>query len=112
MSKEKSLVKNSIFNIVKIFSIQIFPIISFAYASRILGDTGIGRVNFTRSVISYFSMIAVLGVKYYGIREAAKLRDDKDAVCARDADHQWVYDHPFLLPVFRCNVEDPQITGI
>ena len=79
MSKEKSLVKNSIFNIVKIFSIQIFPIISFAYASRILGDTGIGRVNFTRSVISYFSMIAVLGVKYYGIREAAKLRDDKDA---------------------------------
>lgn len=74
--KKKSLVQNGIFNIVKTFSSIIFPVVTFAYASRILGDTGIGQVNFTKSIISYFTMIAMLGMKYYGTREGAKLRDD------------------------------------
>lgn len=73
---KKSLVKNGIFNIIKTFSSIVFPVVTFAYASRILGDTGIGQVNFTKSIISYFTMIAMLGMKYYGTREGAKLRDD------------------------------------
>ena len=73
---QKSLVKSSIFNIVKTFSSIVFPVATFAYASRILGDTGIGQVNFTKSIISYFTMIAMLGMTYYGTREGAKLRDD------------------------------------
>lgn len=73
---DKSLVKNSIFNTIKTFSSIVFPVVTFAYASRILGDTGIGQVNFTKSFISYFTMIAMLGMKYYGTREGAKLRND------------------------------------
>ena len=78
MARPKSLVQNSIFNIIKTFSSIVFPVVTFAYASRILGDTGIGQVNFTKSIISYFTMIAMLGMTYYGTREGAKLRDNPE----------------------------------
>lgn len=74
--KKKSLVKNGFFNVIRTFSSIVFPVVTFAYASRILGDTGIGQVNFTNSFISYFTLIAMLGMKQYGTREGAKLRDD------------------------------------
>lgn len=77
---KKSLLENSIFNIVRTLSGVLFPIITFSYATRILGVVGIGRVNFAKSFISYFTMIAMLGMNYYGTREAAKLRDDKEAL--------------------------------
>ena len=79
MQKEHSLLKNSIFNTCKTFFNLVFPVITFTYASRILGDSGIGQVNFAKSVTAYFTMLATLGMKYYGTREAARLRDDRPA---------------------------------
>lgn len=76
----KSLFKNGIYNVIKTMSSYVFPVITFAYASRILGETGIGRVSFIKSIISYFVMLAMLGMNYYGTREAAKLRDDRGAL--------------------------------
>ena len=76
--KQKSLVKNSLYNVIKTFSGLVFPLITFTYSARILGDVGIGKVNFTKSIVSYFTMIAMLGMNYYGTREAAKRRDDKE----------------------------------
>lgn len=55
----------------------LFPLITFPYSSRVLLPAGIGRVNFAQSIISYFVMIASLGISAYGVREAAKIRDDK-----------------------------------
>lgn len=55
----------------------VFPLITFPYASRILLPEGLGKVNFALSIISYFAIISSLGIENYGIREAAKLRDDK-----------------------------------
>lgn len=77
MSKRNSLLKNSIFNAGKTFFNLVFPVVTFTYAARILGDVGIGKVSFSRSFITYFIMLATLGMQYYGTREAAKLRDDK-----------------------------------
>lgn len=79
MQKEHSLLKNSIFNAGKTFFNLVFPIITFSYASRILGEVGIGRVSFTKSIVTYFTMLATLGMRYYGTREAAKLRDNRSA---------------------------------
>lgn len=78
MTKEKSLLQNYIFNFIKTLNNILFPIITFAYSSRILGVVGVGKINFARSVITYFTMIAMLGMNYYGTREAAKIRDDRD----------------------------------
>ena len=55
-----------------------FPLITFPYSSRILGPENIGKVNFAQSIVSYFSMIAWLGIHSYATREAAKVRNDKN----------------------------------
>jgi O-antigen/teichoic acid export membrane protein len=56
----------------------IFPLITFPYVSRILGPVGTGKVAFATSVISYFSMVAMLGIPTYGIRACARVRDDRE----------------------------------
>jgi O-antigen/teichoic acid export membrane protein len=71
---------NFLFNLLKVISSVIFPVLTFSYSSRILGADGVGKVNFAKSIISYFSMFAMLGMNYYGTREAAKIRDDRDAL--------------------------------
>ncbi len=55
----------------------LFPLVTFPYASRILLPEGTGKVNFANSIINYFGMLASLGIGTYGIREAAKVRHDK-----------------------------------
>lgn len=74
---QKSLKLNAFFNVIKTITSLIFPLITFPYASRILLAEGIGKVNFSFSIISYFSIIANLGIGTYGIREAAKIRENK-----------------------------------
>lgn len=56
------------------------PLIIYPYVTRVLGPAGIGKVNFAQSVVFYFTMIAQLGVPTYGIRECAKVRDDREAL--------------------------------
>ena len=55
----------------------IFPLITFPYVSRILLPDGTGRVSFATSVITYFNMFAQLGIPTYGVRECAKVRDNR-----------------------------------
>lgn len=76
----KSIKKNAILNMTKTVMGLLFPLITFPYASRVLQPTGLGKVNFAHSIISYFSMIAALGISTYGVREAAKCREDKDSL--------------------------------
>lgn len=56
---------------------MIFPIITFPYVSRILGVENLGKYNFSNSVVSYFLLIAGLGINTYAIREGAKYRDER-----------------------------------
>lgn len=72
--KKKSLFNNVIFNFIKTLLGVVFPVITFTYSARILGVEGVGQVNFAKSIIEWFIMLAVLGMNYYGTREAAKLR--------------------------------------
>lgn len=75
--RKKSIKINAILNFVKTFMSFIFPLITFPYASRVLLPDGIGRVNFATSIISYFSLLASLGITSYGIREGAKIRESR-----------------------------------
>ena len=76
-SKEKSLKINFLMNAVLTCSNFIFPLITFPYVSRILLADGNGKINFANSVVSYFMLIASLGLPYYGVRACAIVRDDK-----------------------------------
>ncbi|MGI0530117.1 flippase [Treponema socranskii] len=77
MIKEKSLKKNSFYSILKAIATLIFPIITFPYASRILMPDGIGKVNFANSIVSYFTMLAGLGLGTYGTREVSEARNNE-----------------------------------
>lgn len=54
----------------------LFPILSFPYASRILGPEGIGKAQFVFSFAQYFALFAALGIPIYGVKEIARYRDD------------------------------------
>ena len=59
--KTKSIKLNIMFNAFRTGMSMIFPVISFSYSSRILSPTGLGQVQFSQSIISYFILIAMLG---------------------------------------------------
>jgi O-antigen/teichoic acid export membrane protein len=73
----KSLAKNSLFNIFKSGMNLLFPLITFTYASRIFLSAGMGQIEFSKSFVTYFNLLAMLGITNYGTREGAKVRDDK-----------------------------------
>lgn len=75
--KTPSIKANAVFNVLRKLMTLIFPLITFPYSSRILLPEGIGKVSFARSFVEYFITIATLGIYTYGIREAAKVRDDR-----------------------------------
>ena len=75
--KQKSLKKNMVMSTLLTSSNFIFPVLSYSYVARRLGPGGTGSVAFVYSMLSYFSYIAILGIPVYGLREVAKVRDDK-----------------------------------
>lgn len=75
--QQKSIKENSILNVIKTISSIIFPLITFPYISRVLLPNNVGKINFGTSFISYFSMIASLGITTYAIRECSAVREDK-----------------------------------
>ncbi|MBN2615542.1 MAG: flippase [Bacteroidales bacterium] len=72
-----SLKKNFIYNLLLLGSNLLFPVINFAYASRIVGPEGIGKIQFVITFATYFVLIAQLGIPAYGMREVAKAKNDQ-----------------------------------
>lgn len=58
----------------------IFPLITFPYISRVLSVNGVGKYNFSNSIVSYFLLIAALGISTFAVREGAKLRDNRQKI--------------------------------
>lgn len=79
MAKEgtPSVWHNFIMNFLLKTSGIVFAAISYPYAYRVLGAEGVGRTSFVTSVVSLFSLAALLGIPTYGIRACARVRDDK-----------------------------------
>jgi O-antigen/teichoic acid export membrane protein len=73
-----SIRKNFFYNIILSVTQVIFPLITFSYVARVIEPVGIGTVSFVESVCRYAILMAALGVPVYGIREVAKLKDDKE----------------------------------
>lgn len=78
--KKKSLGVNATLNGLRSILNILFPVITFPYVSRVLGANSLGIYNFSNSVISYFVLIAGLGINTYAVREGAKYRDNKTKI--------------------------------
>lgn len=73
----RSVKFNVLMNMLVTTSSLIFPLITVPYVSRVLSTGGTGHVAFAQSVASYFSLVALLGVTYYGVRVCAQVRDNR-----------------------------------
>lgn len=73
----KSIMKNSVYNVLyKLFNV-IYPLIVASYLARTLLPEGVGRVSYAQNIVTYFTYIAALGLPTYGTREIAKCADDQ-----------------------------------
>lgn len=75
--KIRSVKFNVVMNMILTSSSFLFPLITVPYVSRVLGPSGTGIVAWAQTFISYFSLVALLGMNVYGVRECAKVRDDR-----------------------------------
>lgn len=75
---ERNIKKNTVYNALKTGSTILFPLITFPYISRVLKTDNVGKINFGLSIISYFILIATLGINTYAIRECSSVREDRE----------------------------------
>ncbi len=74
----KSLAKNGAFYLVYNILNVIFPFITGIYAAHVLLPGDVGTVDWARNIAQYFVMFSFLGIPTYGLREVARVRDDKE----------------------------------
>ena len=75
--KIRSVKYNVLMNMILTTSSFIFPLITVPYVSRVIGPSGMGAISWAQAFVSYFSLVAVLGINSYGIREVARVRNDR-----------------------------------
>lgn len=74
MKENKSIKINAILNVIRSCLSVIFPLITYPYVMRVIGATGLGKVSYVSSIVGYFSLLAMLGVSSYAVREGANIK--------------------------------------
>ena len=72
-----SVTKNFLYNVTYQLLLIILPLITTPYISRVLGSGGVGTYTYTYTIANYFVLAAMLGVKNYGNRSTAAVRDSR-----------------------------------
>lgn len=70
---------NAVLSSIRTLSTIIFPLITYPYITKTLSVSNIGKINFSQSIISYFTLIAQFGISIFAIRTGARIRDDRVA---------------------------------
>lgn len=86
MVKIHSVKFNAVMNMLLTASNMIVSVITIPYVTRVLSVEGYGDVNFAYSVAQWFSAFCLVGIPMYGIRECAKVRDDREELAATTRD--------------------------
>lgn len=76
--KINSVKRNFILNTSRLFLGAFFILLTTPYITRVLGVENLGKVDYVNSIITYFILFSGLGIPKYGIREIARVRDDKE----------------------------------
>lgn len=79
--KETSIKKNFSYQMIyEVVAISL-PLLTSPYTSRVLGAENLGIYSYTYSIAFYFQLFAMLGIKNYGNRAIAQVRDDSVKLC-------------------------------
>lgn len=73
-----SIKKNFFYQMIYEVLVIILPLITSPYLARVIGAEGVGSYSYAYSVAYYFVLVAMLGIKNYGNREIAKVRDNQE----------------------------------
>ena len=74
---KESIKQNFAYQMIYEMLVLILPIITSPYVARIIGAEGVGTFSFSYSVAYYFVLFSLLGIKNYGNRAIARVRDKK-----------------------------------
>ena len=77
-AKIRNIGTNALLNVAKTLLLVLFPLITFPYISRVLQVDNLGKINYAQSIVSYFGLLAALGISTYAVREGARLRNQKE----------------------------------
>ena len=80
--KARSVTFSAVMNVLLSASNMLFGLITLPIVSRVLSVDGYGSVTFAQSAGMWFSVLAMLGMQTYGIRECTKCRDDEKRLVA------------------------------
>ena len=69
--------KNYFYNLAYQITALIVPFVTTPYISRIFGADGIGKYAVSYAIAQYFTLVGLLGINTYGVRQIAYYRDDK-----------------------------------
>lgn len=73
-----SLRRNIVYQFLYELLIVFIPLFTIPYVSRVLGAENIGLFSYTYAVANYFVLFANLGIKNYGSRTIAMVRNNKE----------------------------------
>lgn len=78
MLKVKSVKNNYILSVLRIISGTLVGVFTMPYINRVLGPESLGKVEYVNTIINYFILFSALGIPMYGVRQIAKVRDNKE----------------------------------
>ncbi len=87
-SAKKQIMDNISSNILNKMLTFLFSFLMILYATRVLQPKAYGKVSFAVSFVSYFVMVANLGMPIYGMRLCAEHKEDKKAL-AKTVNELW-----------------------
>jgi O-antigen/teichoic acid export membrane protein len=70
--------KNFMYHTIWQIMSMILPLVTSPILARALGAEGVGIYSYVSSIVGYFVLVANLGMYKYGIREIARVRDNKE----------------------------------
>lgn len=79
-NKPTSLKENFIYQMMYEIIVLILPLITSPYIARVIGADGLGIYSYSYSVAYYFVLFSALGIKNYGNRSIARVRDDQESL--------------------------------
>lgn len=64
----------------RIFSSVVIGLFTMPYINQTLGPVSLGKVEYATAIINYFILFSAFGIPVYGIRQIAKVREDRMAL--------------------------------
>lgn len=80
--KQSSVKKNFAYQMIYEILALILPFVTSPYIARVIGPEGMGTYSYSYAVAYYFVLFSLLGIKNYGNREIARVRDHEEHLSA------------------------------